>query len=61
MSGLPISELKWLILSVLILAVVVSLQGMGKTVELLACILAHHFQGPAVPAELVGHRVLIFL
>lgn len=28
-------------------------QGMGKTVELLACILAHPFPGPAVPAELV--------
>ncbi|CAL8467045.1 g6581 [Coccomyxa elongata] len=26
--------------------------GMGKTVELLACILAHRFSGPAVPAEL---------
>lgn len=61
MSGLPTSELKWPILSVLMLAVVASVQGMGKTVELLACILAHPFQGPAVPAELVGHRVLISL
>lgn len=32
--------------------------GMGKTVELLACILAHRFSGPAVPAELVLHRLM---
>ena len=29
--------------------------GMGKTVELLACLLAHPFAGPRLPDVLVGH------
>ena len=30
-----------------------AMQGMGKTVELLACIIAHPFPGPRVPRSLV--------
>ena len=28
-------------------------QGLGKTVELLACVLANRFKGPRLPSELV--------
>ena len=33
------------------------MQGLGKTVELLACIVANRFKGPRLPAELVGARL----
>ena len=32
-------------------------QGLGKTVELLACVVANRFKGPRLPAELVGLRL----
>ena len=32
-------------------------QGLGKTVELLACIVANRFKGPRLPAELVSARI----
>lgn len=32
----------------------VCMQGLGKTVELLACILANRYEGPRLPPELVG-------
>ena len=34
-------------------------QGMGKTVELLACLLAHPFPGPKVPPSLVTPRACL--
>lgn len=30
------------------------MQGLGKTVELLACLCANRFKGPRLPAELVS-------
>ena len=31
-----------------------SVQGLGKTVELLACLCANRFKGPRLPPELVS-------
>ena len=35
-------------------------QGLGKTVELLACVLANRFKGPRLPVELVHSHCSFF-